>query len=430
MNTLFRDIFALLPGGEIKKCCVYVRDNVIASMDTPPEGFCADTVIDGKNRLLIPGLVNSHTHAYMTMFRSCADDLSFSDWLFGHISPLEDKMTAEDCYWATLLAYAEMISTGTTSSLDMYVFIDTAVRAAEEAGVRAVLSRGLAGGADDEAGGERRIREAMSEISAGRGTNPRLSFMLAPHAPYSCDEGYLRKIAELAGQEGLGINVHLAESRSETDTVRERYGCTPCSFLYRTGILTERTVAAHCVYLDEGDIELMAECRVSAATNPVSNLKLGNGIAPIPKLLEAGVNVCLGTDGAASNNALNMFREMGFVGLLHKGVSGDARTVSARQTLDMATVCGARALGLDGVGEIKPGAKADLAVINMDKPWLRPHNSMLSSLVYSANGSEVESVMADGKFLMLNGELTTIDLERVYYETDRTCKRLGLLRDI
>ncbi|NMA38191.1 MAG: amidohydrolase [Papillibacter sp.] len=432
MNTLFKNIKALLPDAgsiyTVKDCNVYVEGDTISSVNQAPEGFSADTVIDGKGRLLIPGFINSHTHVYMTMFRNCADDLAFTDWLFNHINPLEDKMTAEDCYWGSLLGYMEMLSTGTTSSLDMFVFPETAARAAEEAGVRAVLCRGLTGGADDVSGGERRLREARDEISKRRSKNSLISYMLGPHAPYTCDPGYLREVLALSKELKLPLNIHVAEGRDEIKTIKDRYNFSPAEYLDNLGILSDTTVAAHCVYLTEGDIRLFAERGVSIATNPASNLKLGNGIAPVPKMLEAGINVCLGTDGAASNNTLNMFRELSLLTLLHKGTTEDPTTISAAQGIKIATANGARALGLGGlVGEIRPGMKADLIVINIDKPHMKPHNNILSSLAYSANGSEVETVMVNGRLLLKDGEYLTIDKERVLYEVDKTCRRMGLI---
>ena len=426
MNTLFRNIRALLPEG-VKETNVCVSGGSILAVGEVPASFRADTTVDGKDRLLIPGLVNAHTHAYMTMFRGCADDLSFTDWLFGHIDPLEAKMTREDCYWATLLGYLEMLSTGTTACLDMYVFTDTALRAAEESGFRAALSRGLTGGEGDPEGGARRIREALEELEDWKGTTDRIRFFLGPHAPYTCDPGYLRQIADLAEERKLPLHLHLSESVSEQEGIREKYGCTPAEYFHRNGCLRPGTVAAHCVYVSGSDMALMAEQGVTAVTNPASNLKLGNGVAPVPDLMKAGVNVALGTDGAASNNSLNLFKELSLVTLLHKGLRGDPTVVTAAEGLRMATENGARALGWEKLGRIEPGWLADLAVLDLSRVNLRPHNDVLSSLAYAANGSEVESVMVEGKFLMKDREFTTIDRERVQYEVDRTCRRLGLL---
>lgn len=426
MSTLFRNIRALLPEG-VRETCVCVSGGKILAVGEIPADFRADTVVEGKGKLLIPGLVNAHTHVYMTMFRGCADDLSFTDWLFGHIDPLESKMTREDCYWATLLGYLEMISTGTTACLDMYVFTETALRAAEESGFRTALSRGLTGGAGDPEGGKRRIREALEEMEDWKGSTDRIRFFLGPHAPYTCDPDYLREIADLAEEWKLPLHLHLSESVSEQEGIREKYGCTPAEYFDRAGILRPGTVAAHCVYVSESDMRLLAERGVTAVTNPASNLKLGNGVAPVPDLLRAGVNVALGTDGAASNNALNLFRELSLVTLLHKGLRGDPTELPASQGLRMATENGARALGWEKLGRIEAGWTADLAVLDLDRVNLRPWNDILSSLAYAANGSEVESVMVEGKFLMKDREFLTIDRERVQFEVDRTCKRLGLL---
>ncbi len=426
MNTLFRNIRALLPEG-VRETSVCVSGGEIFAVGEIPADFRADTVVEGKGKLLIPGLVNAHTHVYMTMFRGCADDLSFTDWLFGHIDPLESKMTREDCYWATLLGYLEMISTGTTACLDMYVFTETALRAAEESGFRTALSRGLTGGAGDPEGGKRRIREALEEMEDWKGSTDRIRFFLGPHAPYTCDPDYLREIADLAEERKLPLHLHLSESVSEQEGIREKYGCTPAEYFDRAGILRPGTVAAHCVYVNESDMRLLAERGVTAVTNPASNLKLGNGAAPVPDLLRAGVNVALGTDGAASNNALNLFRELNLVTLLHKGLRGDPTELPASQGLRMATENGARALGWEKLGRIEAGWTADLAVLDLDRVNLRPWNDILSSLAYASNGSEVESVMVEGKFLMKDREFLTIDRERVQFEVDRTCKRLGLI---
>ncbi len=423
MNILIPDILAVLPDG-VNVTSVLVEDGMIKSVGDVPSGFKADKTLSGCGKLLVPGFVNAHTHVYMTIFRNCADDLKFNDWLFGKILPLEDKLTPEDCYWGTLLGFMEMLGCGTTSFNDMYIFTDSAARAATETGMRAVLSRGLTGGADDKAGGEKRIQEAVTEIEKWKGYE-NLSFMLAPHAPYTCDDGYQKEVASEARRLGVRIHTHVSESQSEMETIREKYGCTPPELFDKTGLLTDQTVAAHCVYLTDSDIELMASRGASVATNPVSNLKLANGVAPIPKMLKAGINVSLGTDGAASNNTLNMIREIGLLSILHKGITGDPQAVSARTAFDIATKNGAKALGLDTVGEIKPGMKADLSIIDLDHPNLQPLNEPVAALSYSANGSEVETVMVGGKILMENRQYTTIDRDKVLYEVNQICERIG-----
>lgn len=430
-NILIKDILAALPSDpgtlyETERCSVYIREGGICGINEEPAGFSPETVLDGAGRLLIPGLVNSHTHAYMTIFRNFADDLKFHDWLFGKILPLEARLTAEDCYWGTMLGIMEMLRTGTTCFLDMYIFSDAAARAVSDSGIRAVLSRGLSGGRDDPACAEKKLKEALAEISRWRGKD-NLGFMLAPHAPYTCDPGYLREIAGLARELGVGLHTHISESEREVLEIEEKYGVSPVRHMDNCGILGERTVAAHCVHLSAEDIELLASRGVSVATNPISNLKLANGVAPVPKMLEAGINVCIGTDGAASNNSLNLFRDIGLVTVLHKGISGDPQLVSAREGIRFATTGGARALGLEGVvGEIKIGERADLTIINLDVPNMQPVNEPISALAYSATGNEVETVMVNGNILFHQGRYKTIDAERVIYEVERVCERIGM----
>ena len=432
MNTLFKNITSVVPDGaggfKTIKGDVCVSGELISGVGRVPEGFVADRTVDGAGKLLIPGLINAHTHVYMTVFRNYADDLDFTDWLFGRILPIEDKLVYDDHYWATKLGYMEMLATGTTCSLDMNISINAAPNAQQECGIRAVLSRGLTGGADDAEGGERRLREALTEIETWKGAKG-LTFMLAPHAPYTCDPGYLREVAAAADKAALPMNIHMSESLDELDTIRQKYGMSPPEYLDSVGVLRRDTVCAHCVHLSKSDVALMAARGVSVASNPVSNLKLGNGTADIPALMKAGVNVAIGTDGTASNNTLNMIREMSFMSLLHKGAHGDASLVSAQETFRMATVGGAKALGLEGVtGEIREGLQADLVMLDLDKPWLRPHNDLIASLCYSMNGSEVELTMVAGKVLYEKGEFLTIDAEETVRRVEASCDRLGTRR--
>ncbi|MCL2401085.1 MAG: amidohydrolase [Oscillospiraceae bacterium] len=422
MNILIKNIQTVLPNG-VETCSVYISGGVIAAVSDEPVGFCADKTIDGAGKLLIPGLVNAHTHAPMTIFRNCADDLLFNDWLFGRIFPLEEKLASEDSYWGTMLAIMEMLSSGTTSFIDMY-HPEEGSRAAEETGIRTVQTRGLLGGADDPEAGEWRLRTALEEIEKWKGRD-NISFMLAPHAPYTCDEGYQREIAAEAKRLNLPINTHLSESLAENETIRERYGCTPTELFDRNGLLTDTTVAAHCVHLTDSDIEILTNRGVHVVTNPVSNLKLANGVAPVMKLLNAGVKVALGTDGAASNNSLNMFKDLSMLTLIHKGVNHNAQAVTAREGFDIATKYGAAAMGIDNLGEIKPGYLADLVILNLDCPNMQPVNDPIAAIAYSASGSEVETVIVGGKILMENRVFANIDSERVVYEVNKICERIG-----
>ena len=421
MNIHIRDILAALPGGT-EICSVYISDGVIASVTSAPGGFVADKTISGTGKMLIPGFNNAHTHAAMTIFRNCADDLLFNDWLFGRIFPLEEKLTEGDEYWGMQLAVMEMLRSGTTAFIDMYgIATDDYPRALEDTGMRAVLSRGIAGDADVAQAKLRRVTEEADRWK-GRGN---ISFMIAPHAPYTCDEGFQREAAAEAKRSGLPVHTHLSESLAEIDTIKERYGCTPIELADRTGLLTSTTVAAHCVHITDNDISILAQRGVSVVTNPVSNLKLANGAAPVPKLLEAGINVALGTDGAASNNSLNMFREFSVLTLIHKGINHNALAVSAREGFMIATKGGAAAMGRSDIGEIKPGNIADLVVLDLDRPNMQPVNDPVAALAYSANGSEPETVIVGGRILMENREFLTIDEKRVVHEVSKICERIG-----
>ena len=408
----------------LEKKDLYIDNGSIVGIGERPPEFHADKILDGTNRLVMPGLINCHTHAYMTIFRNCADDLSFPDWLFGNISPLEDKLVEEDAYWGAKLAIMEMIRSGTTCFTDMHMNIHQTCRAVAETGIRAVITRGLVGDGEDE-GGKRRIGEALEEMERWK-QEERLSFMLAPHAPYTCSQKYLSQITQLAKEHQVGIHIHLSESQTEMENMRQDHDCTPIDYVKDAGIFEVPVLAAHCVNLNDSDRQILKEANASIATNPVSNMKLGNGFADVEAMLEAGINVCIGTDGAASNNSLNMFHEMNMLGLIHKGNKKKAQCISAMEVLRMATINGAKALGMeDKIGSIRVGKRADLIMIDLNAPQLRPLNDPISSLVYSANGSEVSTVMVDGRILMEDGVLCDIDADKIYQELEDRSGRIG-----
>ncbi len=433
MGIYIKDILCAMPaedgeGYSVETHSIYVNKNKIAGIDEIPVGFTMTTTIDGKNRLLIPGLINSHAHNYMTLFRNCADDLGFDDWLFRHILPLEDQLTGEDTYWGSLLAIVEMIKSGTTCFCDMHMFINQTSRAVNASGIRAVLSRGLVGEDRHDKEALRRIDEAKEDMNLWK-NHERMSFMLAPHAPYTCGEDYLKFIAEQAKELNCGINIHLSESKKEFDDMMASRKCTPTEFINSTGLFENKTIAAHCVQMTENDMQILAEKKVSVVTNPVSNMKLGNGFAPVPKMMAHGINVCLGTDGPASNNSLSMFHEMNHAALVHKGATLDAKAVTAEEVLAMATKNGAKALGLgDEIGEIKVGMKADLTVLNINREHFMPRTNLISALAYSTTCGDVDTVIIDGAVLMDKKELKTIDQEHVYYSVNKIAERLGLKR--
>lgn len=424
MNILIKNALAILPEGCVENTAVYIKDGVIVSVNSVPETFVPDKIIDAEDKLLVPGFVNSHTHVHMTALRNRADDLNFMTWLFDKVMPMEDKLTAEDAYWSIQLACMEMLESGTTTFLDMHMFPDVVVRATLDAGMRAVISRGFQGGRDDPEGGSRRIREAKADIEKYKGI-PTINFMLAPHAPYTCDGSYLTEIAALADEMKLGINTHLSESLDEQNTIMQRYGMTPAEYYDKYGILRQNTVCAHCVYLSESDMALLAERGTSVAHNAASNLKLGNGFADVPAMMAHGINVCLGTDSAASNNSLSILREMQLTSLIHKGTHREATTVTAHEVFDMATVSGAKALGLgDKIGEIKVGKRADLSLFSLNSSGFFPIGDPKAALCYSSAGLKADTVLVDGRVLLENGEFKSIDAGRVRYEINALTKRL------
>ena len=427
MGILIKDAMVVLPEGEedkIAKHSIYIEDDKITGIDSEPQGFKAEKTIDGKDRLVIPGLINAHTHTYMSTFRNVADDLSFMDWLFKTIDPLEAQLTEEDAYWGSCLGQLEMIKSGTTTFNDQQMHIHQTTRAVMDSGMRAVICRGLVGDTYDLE--DRRLKEALEEAEDA-GKCDRLKFMLGPHAPYTCAPDYLKMCADVAKEKGMGIHIHLAESVTESENMRKDHDCTPIEYALNAGVFEVPTIAAHCVQVNDADMDILKSHNVSVVTNPASNMKLGNGFAPVPEMLGKGINVCLGTDGAASNNSQNMFREMSLLGLIHKGTHATPQCISAKETFRIATINGARALGLDKLtGSIEVGKKADLAIMRLDVPSMMPNNNLLASLVYSANGSEVDTVIADGRVLMEGREVKTLDEEKVYFEIRKICQRLGL----
>ena len=391
------------------------------------------TVIDAGDKLVMPGLINAHTHAYMTIHRNYADDLAFFDWL-GKVDQVEQGMTEEDVYWTTLLAIIEMLRSGTTCFVDMAIKSAkaksgpkaAAAGAAADSGFRAVICRGLAGTADSEES-LRKYGEAIHEMELFR-EESRLQFVHGPHAPYSCMADYLRKLTQSCKDHGIGQHIHLSESQAEMDGIaKDHGGMTPIRYADSLGVFDVPCIVAHAVYATGEDIRLMAEKRVSVAICPKSNMKLGNGFAPVPEMLEAGVNVCMGTDGCGSNNSLNMFQEMNAAALVYKGYNRKAQCVGAADVLKMATVNGAKAIGREGeLGVVREGAIADLVLVDLNEPQFMPANNIISGLVYSATGSEVDTVIVDGRVLMEHRKLTTIDENRVYEEIRKIAARLDM----
>ncbi|GAB4390816.1 MAG: amidohydrolase family protein [Thermodesulfovibrionales bacterium] len=371
--------------------------------------YSSPHVAEGRGKAVLPGLVNTHTHAAMTLLRGMADDLPLMEWLEKHVWPAEEKWLAPEFIAdGVALACAEMLKAGITLYNDMYFFEETAARTARDMGMRAVLGSGIVdfptkvtSGADDC------LRKA-EEFLRNFGGDPMITPCVAPHAVYTCSPETLRKAKALADRYGSRVHIHLAETEGEVKDSKAKFGKGPVELLEEIGFLDERVLAAHCVWLSEGEIEVLARRGVSVSHCPESNLKLASGIAPVPAMLKAGVKVSLGTDGAASNNDLNILSEMSTAAKLHKAVSGDPTVLDARTVLLMATRWGAEALGLGGVcGSLEPGRAADITVMDLGRPHLTPLYNIYSQLVYSARASDVSAVMVGGRYVVSEGNLLT-----------------------
>ncbi|NMA93500.1 MAG: amidohydrolase [Clostridiales bacterium] len=393
--------------------------------DRPKKGYSTEKRMGGA--LLMPGLVNAHGHAAMTLLRGVGSELPLQDWLFGKIIPIEDRMIADDIRWGTLYAVMEMLACGTTCFADMYSFTLEETEAIEDCGIKAnICSLPLiCGDPTLEAHECDRILKAAEYHRAidARGEGRILSDFCV-HSEYLSTEKTLGPYLEIARELGARIQIHISETEKEQLECIERHGCTPMEYFERSGALDNPVCAAHGVWLTDSDIEIAREKGVTVAHCPSSNMKLASGFAPVKKMLDMGVNVALGTDGCASNNNLNMFEEMHLAALIHKGDGREPSAVSPAAVLDMATINGAKAMGRPDCGRLEVGARADIVALNMNALHMRPALDIPALLCYSAQGSDVLMTMADGRILYKNGEFLTIDEEKVTAEFERCCGRL------
>ncbi|NJE43077.1 amidohydrolase family protein [Thermococcus sp. GR6] len=408
---------------EVIKADVLIESNKIVEV-AKNINKSADTVIDAKGKVVSPGFVNLHTHSPMGLFRGLADDLPLMDWLQDHIWPKEAKLTREYTKVGAYLGALEMIKSGTTTFLDMYFFMDAVAEVTLESGLRGYLSYGMIDLGDPEKT-EKEVNEALRIMKFIEGLDSdRVHFVFGPHAPYTCSIALLKEVRRLANEHGKLITIHVSETMAEIGQISERYGKSPVVLLDDIGFFGRDVIIAHGVWLDSRDIQILARHGVTVAHNPASNMKLASGVMPLQRLLNAGVNVGLGTDGSASNNNLDMLDEMKLAALLHKVHNLDPTVADAETVFRMATVNGARALGLKA-GIIKEGYLADIAIIDFDKPHLRPINNVISHLVYSANGNDVETTIVDGKILMLDREVFTLDEEKILDDVEKVIEKLA-----
>ena len=387
-----------------------------------PAAQDGDEVINGGGRIAMPGFVNTHAHNAMVLFRGAADDLPLQRWLNEKIFPMEDQLDDNAAYWGNLLGIAEMIRCGTACYNDMYFFTEQEIRAVEQTGIRSVLTRSTVCQELDQEAIEQKLQVYDALMAYQGAADGRIRVTVSPHAEYTCSAAYLRACGQKAQQLGVPLHIHVSETAAEHDACIERHDKTPMALLESLGVLEGEVYAAHCVYTGQADHEIMKEHGVVALHCPDSNLKLASGIAPVAQMMQRGVTVTLGTDGAASNNNLNMMEEMQRFVLLQKGITQDATSVSAKQALYIATTAGALAMHTGG-GVLKEGYKADIVLVDTHVPHMQPMHNALNNLVYAAQGSDVWMNMVDGKILYKNGEYKTLDIEKVIAETNKAAEK-------
>ena len=399
----------------IENASIGISGGRIALVDTN-RTLAADRIIDARGGLILPGLVNTHTHLPMVCFRGLADDLPLMDWLHHHIFPMEarfvNKQMVRD---GAMLAIAEMILSGTTTCCDGYFFENQIAEAALAGGMRAVAAQGFADSATpDHPQYEKMMAAAGRFVERWLPHAPMITPAFFCHSPYTCSPRTLVNVKAAAREAGILYLTHLLENRDEIDTIEKRYGRKPVTHLHHLGVLDDRTVAVHCNWMSPEDIALFADLGVSVSHNPASSMKLAAGVAPIPLMLEKGIAVGLGTDGSASNNDLDLFQEMDLSAKVHKATLLDPTVMSAETVLKMATIEGARVLGMDRlIGSVEVGKQADIIILDMNQPHLTPLYNPYSQIVYAARGGDVKTSIIDGKPVMENRRLLTMDLPAV-----------------
>jgi len=377
--------------------------------------YLSSEILEARGQLIMPGLVNAHIHAAMTLFRGLADDLSLMDWLRNHIFPAESRyMNAENVYLGTLLACIEMIKSGTTTLCDGYFFESDAARAVRDAGLRGVMAQGIVDfPCPDVPDPTDNLRQAEEFICQWKESD-RVKPGLFCHSAYTCCPKTLQETKKMAQKHGIPFGIHIAETQTEVREIMRQYGKRPVQHLADLGILDETVMAVHCVWLDPEEIDLLQKFQVKVVHSPESNMKLASGIAPIPDLLQKGITVGLGTDGCASNNDLDLFQEMDTAAKLQKVARFDPTVLNARQVVHMATTGGASVLGLASeIGSLEPGKKADVITLDLKKPHLMPIYNLYSHLVYTFNGADVNSVVVNGNVLMRNRKLLHLEEEKI-----------------
>lgn len=423
MSILYKNINYLDLENEkiIEGADIFIEGNLIKKIGNNLQ-IKASEVIDGNFLLMTPGFVNGHTHLGMSYFRNYADDLKLMDWLENEIWPIENKLTADDIYWSSLLSICENIKSGVTNFCDMYYEMDRVGDATIISGIRGTLTRGLT---DNDGKGKEKLKSVRELYNNYHNkANGRIKVVPAPHAIYTCSENFLREISDLSKDLDGIINIHLSETKGEVENSLKEHGMTPISYVNSLGLLDNHVIAAHCVHITDEEISLVKDKKFYPIYNPTSNLKLASGFTPVDKLLKNNIIMGIGTDGDSSNNSQNLLQDMHIGAIVNKAREMDEEAVKAIEILKMATINGQRALGISKAGLIKEDYLADLTIFSLKSSNFTPKNNLINALVYSATAEDVRDVLCDGKFVMRNRELVNLDEERIKFEVNRHFEEL------
>ena len=405
---------------QYEKLDIVIADDTIKELTNEYKGEY-DKLIDATNKVVMPGLINCHTHLGMSVFRATNDSLTLEKWLQEKIWPIEDKLTNDDIYYTTMLSCIEMIKSGTTTSNDMYYNCNGSLKAIKECQVRSLFSRCLM---DSDGGGDKRIEEFL-KLYNENASQDLITFSVAPHAIYTCSYEYLKKCANLAKELKLPIHIHFCENLDEVNNIKNKYHKSPLALLKELGYLENKLILAHATYISDLELEELKNRDVSFVHNPISNLNLGCGIADITKYRKY-VNITLGTDGQGSGNNLNLFKHMSYVDLLQKGIYKDPTIFSSYDVLKIATINGAKALGLGNlVGSITPGKKADIIIIDLDSTETYPSPDLITNIVHNVDASNIDTTIVNGKILMENHQIKlSINEDNIKKEVDRIINKI------
>lgn len=420
MRILIKNGYIVSMVSDIKKADILIEDDRIKKIGIINEEV--DKVIDATNKAIMPGLINAHIHSAMSVFRGYNDELELMNWL-KEMWKVEDRMKKEDVYYASMISGIEMIKSGTTTFNDHYFFEEQTAKASEELGLRAILSRCVIGEGEDAS---TRLAEAEALYNEWHNKcNGRIKVCVGIHAPYTCPPDTIRRSLELADRLGTPVHIHYLETQDEVNQIFETYEKSVTDYLKDLNLFNYHVILAHGVKVNDDDIEVLKNISGGVVHNPISNMKLGSGFAPVKKMREAGINVALGTDGQGSTNTLDMFEEIKLAAYLQKGMFGTAAAISAKDVLEMATIEGARVLGIDSeVGSLEIGKKADIILIDLNKPHLLPRQDIYSLLAYSVNGADVDTSIIDGKIVMENRKILGVDEEEMKQKIEMIKNRL------